>query len=124
MRAIRRISLYILVMLYAFMGAAHLMSPEQYYPMMPSWLPWHNLLIGLSGVVEIVLALLLLWPRTRALSAWALIAMLVVYFFVIHIPQSMDFFKSNNPNFGASLIRLPIQFILVAWVWVHTKEAK
>jgi uncharacterized membrane protein len=124
MKALRKISLYLLVIFYVFMGLMHLISPEQYYPMMPSWLPQHSLLIVLSGVVEIALALLLLFPRTRVLSAWALIVMLVFYFFIIHLPQSIDFYYTSNPSFGASLVRLPIQFLLIAWLWVYTRNIK
>jgi uncharacterized membrane protein len=72
--------------------------------------------------VEIGLGLLLLWPQTRALAAKLIIAMLVVFFVAIHVPQSVGYYQSNHPDFIASIVRLPIQFLFIAWAGLFAKQ--
>ncbi|MCH7407229.1 DoxX family protein [Belliella aquatica] len=122
MKLTKIILLYLLVAFYLFMGSMHFINPEQYFAMMPSWLPAHAFLISVSGIVEIVLALLLIPSKTRAISAKLIIAMLLVFFFAIHIPESIGYYQTENEKFVASIIRLPIQFLFIAWAWMFTKK--
>lgn len=122
MKNLRIAFLYLMMVFYVGMGAVHILNPDQFLIMIPSWMPTPLLLIYGSGIVEIVLALLLLPTQTRALAAKLIIAMLIVYFFAIHIPQSIDFYQTHNEGFIASLIRLPFQFVLIAWAFTYTKK--
>ena len=122
MKTIKIVLLYLLVAFFLFMGSMHFIQPEQYFEMMPSWLPAQKLLIILSGIVEIVLAVLLIPIKTRAIAAKLIIAMLIVFFVVIHIPESIEYYKTGNEKFVASIIRLPIQFLFIAWAWVFAKS--
>lgn len=122
MKKIKVILLYLLVLFYVAMGVMHLLNPNQYLPMMPAWMPAHTFLIYFSGVVEIVLGMLLLPLKTRALSAKIIIVMLVVYFFAIHIPQSLDFYQTKNEGFVGSIVRLPFQFLFIAWAWLFVND--
>lgn len=122
MKKIKVILLYLLVLFYVAMGVMHLLNPNQYLPMMPAWMPAHTFLIYFSGVVEIVLGMLLLPLKTRVLSAKIIIAMLVVYFFAIHIPQSVDFYQTKNEGFVGSIVRLPFQFLFIAWAWLFVND--
>lgn len=123
MKIVKNSLLYLLAVLFLFMGTMHFIMPEQYFAMMPSWLPWHTLLIFTSGIVEIALAVLLIPIKTRSISAKLIIAMLVIFFFVIHVPESIGYYQTGNKNFAASLIRLLIQLLLIAWAWLFTKKA-
>jgi uncharacterized membrane protein len=122
MKVVKLILLYLLVAFYLFMGSMHFINPEQYFAMMPSWLPAHAVLITISGILEIALAILLIPAKTRTISAKIIIGLLVVFFFVIHVPQSIDYYKTGNKDFVASIIRLPIQFIFIAWAWMFAKK--
>lgn len=122
MKTGKRIVLYLLVAFYLFMGLMHFIQPEQYFAMMPAWLPAQKVLIILSGVVEIVLAVLLIPVKTRAIAAKLIIAMLVVFSFAIHVPESIGYYKTGNEKFVASIIRLPIQFLFIAWAWMFSKK--
>ncbi|WP_341899917.1 hypothetical protein [Fluviicola taffensis] len=124
MKIVKIIALWLLVAFYLFMGSMHFMQPEQYFAMMPSWLPAHTLLITLSGIIEISLALLLIPIKTRAIAAKLIVAMLVVFFFVIHIPESIGYYQTEDKKFIASIIRLPIQFLFIAWAWMFVKKPK
>lgn len=122
MKIVKTILLYLLVAFYLFAGSMHFIQPDFYLPMMPAWLPAHTFLISLSGVAEIGLAILLIPIKTRAIAAKLIIAMLVVFFFVIHIPESIGYYKTGNEKFTASIIRLPFQFLFIAWAWMFTKK--
>jgi uncharacterized membrane protein len=122
MKTVKIVLLYLLVAFYLFMGSMHFIIPEQYLAMMPSWLPAHMFLISLSGIIEIVLAVLLLPIKTRAIAAKLIVVMLVVFFFTIHIPESIEYYKTGNQKFIASIIRLPIQLLFIAWAWIFAKN--
>lgn len=122
MKTVKIILLWLLVAFFLFMGSIHFVQPEQYVAMMPSWLPAHNVLISLSGFVEIALAILLIPIKTRAIAARLIIAMLVVFFLAIHIPESIRYYQTEDEKFTASIIRLPIQFLFIAWAWMFVKK--
>lgn len=109
---------------YFGMGAIHIVGTDNYMSMMPSWLPFKTLLIYLSGFVEIILSVLLLPVKTRQISSRLIMLMLFVFLLVIHIPQSIGFYKSGDPHFVSSLIRIPIQFVLIFWAWMYAKPKK
>ena len=60
----------------------------------------------------------------RPLAARLIIAMLIVFFFAIHIPMSIDYYQTGHKSFVLSLIRLPIQFVLIAWAWRYTQPTR
>ncbi len=59
---------------------------------MPKFLPAHDLLIYLSGGAEILLGIGILFPQTRVLALWGLIAILIV-FLIFHVNM---LFPSNG----------------------------
>jgi uncharacterized membrane protein len=61
-------------------GLVHLVKPEVYEPIMPSWVPAHREVVLGSGVAEIALAVGLLTPATRRLAGWGSVALLVGVF--------------------------------------------
>ena len=115
--------LYLMAGIYMALGLVHLVKSSLYLAVMPNWLPFKMFLIYLSGVTEILLGALLIPVRTRMISAWLIIAMLVVFFFVIHVPQAIAYYQTGNKYFILTLIRLPMQFLLIAWAWPYTSAA-
>ena len=122
MKTVKIVLLYLLAAFYLFMGSMHFINSEQYFAMMPSWLPSHMFLISLSGIVEIVLAVLLIPIKTRVVAAKLIVVMLVVFFFTIHIPESIEYYRTDNQKFITSMIRLPIQILFIAWAWMFAKK--
>ena len=62
-----------LVAIFAVSGVVHLVKPEVYEPLMPSWVPRHRDVILGSGVAELACAAGLAvrhpqWPMIRAAS--------------------------------------------------------
>lgn len=86
---------------------------------MPPYLPWHLLLVYLSGILEIALGVALLTRKFTRIAAWGLIALLVAVFPAnIHMAVNHDLFPEYS---GVALwLRLPLQFALMALVYWYT----
>lgn len=107
------------VFAFFFIGAGinHFLNAEFYVAIMPSYLPAHSALVLISGVVEIIVGLALLFPKLRPHSGWAAVATLLAVFPAnIHMALHPEEFP-DIPSIGL-WIRLPIQFLLIAWaIW-------
>ena len=120
---IKTVSLYGMAAFYAFAGINHFRAPEFYLPIMPPWLPWHEQLVFLSGVAELVIGIGLLIPRTRVLAAWGAIALLIAVFPANLHMAFADVPVGDPPQSAGVLrwVRLPLQLVLIAWAWWHTR---
>lgn len=116
----RKFFFYLMVVLYVTAGVNHFVNPEFYIAIMPSWMPWHEFLVQLSGVAEIVLGLLLLPKATRTAAAWLIISMLIV-FFTVHIDMAYDFYVNDKEGLWIAIARIPFQFVFIAWAYAYTK---
>ena len=98
-------------------GINHFINPEFYVAIMPSYLPAHGALVFISGVVEIIVGLAVLTPKLRPHSGWAAVATLLAVFPAnIHMALHPEDFP-DLPALGL-WIRLPLQFLLIAWaIW-------
>ncbi len=114
------ISLYIMILFYAGAGINHFINPSFYLKIMPAWLPMHKELVFISGVAEIVCALLLLLTKTRRLGAYCTIALLIAIF-PANIQMLVDYYHNNNPMLWVAILRLPIQLLLIWWAYIFTK---
>jgi uncharacterized membrane protein len=92
---------------------------------MPAYIGYHKVLINISGVIEIVLALLLVPNYTRRIAA-ALIAIMLVIFLWLHIQMLIDFWNKDDKHLWIAILRVPMQFILIWWAYsfVRPQSAK
>jgi uncharacterized membrane protein len=118
---LKTISLYAMCLLYISAGINHFINPGFYEKIMPSWIPLHVLCIALSGICEIVLALLLLPEKTRNTAAWLIIAMLCV-FLIVHVQMFLDYRLIGGMMLWIALIRIPLQFVLIWWAYAFIKN--
>ncbi|MGI4852692.1 MAG: DoxX family protein [Janthinobacterium lividum] len=108
---------------YLFGGANHFWHSGTYTAIMPPHYAHPLGLVQISGAAEILGAVGLLVPATRKLSAWGIIAMLVVYF-------DVHFYMLRNAAHFAPIpawalyARLPLQLVLIAWAWVYTRPTQ
>ena len=86
------IQLYLMGVIYTILGIVHFTHTGFYKPLMPKFLPANDLLIYLSGVAEIVLGIGILFPQTRSLALWGLIAMLIVFLICYFQEINLKFF--------------------------------
>ncbi|WP_229676875.1 DoxX family protein [Pedobacter psychrotolerans] len=91
---------------------------------MPKWLPAHGFLIYLSGVLEVILGIMLLFSRTKKLAALFIILMLIAF-----IPAHIYMIQIAPFLLGKILItpfmawvRLPFQVLLIAWAWYYYRN--
>ena len=106
----------VLAIFLIFGGVQHFISPNNYIPFVPSFLPFTLALIYLSGLFEILFGLALFCKKLETLGAWGIL-ILMLLFLPIHI---WDVF-SKTPAIGShngALIRLPIQFLLIFIAWM------
>jgi len=105
--------------IYYVAGFTHLFAPELYKPLMPTWIFLPDKAIFWSGLLEIALASLLLYPKTRILASYLIIAMLIVYL-PIHVQHVDHCLESKHQHWWLFAIRVPMQFLLMSWAWTFT----
>jgi uncharacterized membrane protein len=112
---IKLISLFVMAAFYAFAGISHFRSPKFFLKITPTWVPAPEKVNLMVGAIEIALAIGILIPQTRSMAAYGIIALLVAVFpaNVYHFQKALQKKKHVIPT----LIRLPIQFILVYWAY-------
>ena len=105
----------ILALFLIFGGVQHFISPNNYIPFVPSFLPFTLAIVYVSGLFEILFGLALFFKKLEIIGAWGIL-ILMLLFLPIHIS---DVF-SETPAVGshnAALIRLPVQFLLIFIAW-------
>ncbi|MGV3558345.1 DoxX family protein [Larkinella arboricola] len=112
------VSLYSIAAVYIVSGFLHFFRPEPYLRIMPPYIPYHSLMVLLSGIAELVLGVGLLFPATRSLAAWGLILLLIAVFPANVYMATADKFASIPAwiRWG----RLPLQAVLIWWAWRFT----
>jgi uncharacterized membrane protein len=94
-------------------GVVHLVKPEVYEPLMPSWVPAHREVILASGVAELAGAVGMLFPPTRRLAGLASAALLVAVF-PGNVKMAVDASRTRNTSFkAAAYARLPLQLPMI-----------
>jgi uncharacterized membrane protein len=107
--------------LYFGAGIYHLINPDVYVKIMPAWLGWHKQLVLISGLCELSFAILLLIPKTRILASWLIIALLIAIF-PANIQMMLNYQEEDNAMIWLTILRLPLQFILIWWAYIFTKK--
>ena len=97
-------------------GTLHFVKPRPYVAIVPDALPRKRELVYASGVAEIAGGAGVLAAPTRRAAGWWLIATLIAIF-----PANVNM-AVNAERFRAVpapllWIRLPVQGLLIAWVW-------
>lgn len=75
-----KIARILLALFFIISGANHFLSPDFYLAIMLPYFPLHAQLVAISGAAEVAGGLGVLFPPTRKLAAWGLIALLVAIF--------------------------------------------
>ena len=109
--------------LFALAGANHFIHTDFYVSIMPAYLPWPTALVYVSGALEVLLGVLLLFRRTARLAAWGMIALIVA---VTPANVQMAIHPELYPDFSAATLwlRLALQPVLIAWAYAYVIAAK
>jgi len=106
--------------LFALAGANHFVHADFYISIMPPYLPWHAQFVYVSGAMEMLLGSLLFFRPSERFAAWAIIALIIA---VTPANVQMAIHPELYPQFSttALLARLPLQGVLIAWVFWFTR---
>ncbi len=107
-----------ITLVFCFTGVGHFILTDQMAEMLPSWAPGRIPLVYVTGVIEIAAAVAVLIPRLRTTVGWGLIVMLIL-FLPVNVYAAMNRVEMGGHQWGPNylLIRVPLQFILVGWIW-------
>lgn len=98
----------------------HFITPEFFLAIMPPYVPFHEAVVAISGVFEILGALGLVFERSRRMAGLGL--------FVLTLAVSpANIYMSMNPELFPDMsqvalsLRLVVQVFLLACIWWSTK---
>ncbi len=100
-------------------GVNHFWHPAFYLHIIPPYFPFPKAVNYISGALELILGLLLIFPSMRYFGAIGIIILLILFIpahiYTIQIACPAD---TNCNNLWLALIRLiVVQPILIAWAW-------
>jgi uncharacterized membrane protein len=97
---------------------AHFTHREFFLAYYPSYLPWPQVAVVLTALVEVSLALMLWFPRTVRLG-WVCIAALMVCYLPVHMYVVTHYHQISHPvpavPLWAAWIRLFMHVLLMLW---------
>lgn len=108
----------VLAILFVIAGVTHFTAPASHLAIMPPYLPWPSQLVAISGVAEILGGLGILWAPTHRLAGWGLIVLLIAVF-----PANVQALSTGMIMLGHQVpiwmlwLRLPLQLVLLGWVY-------
>lgn len=103
----------LLAVLFAVSGVTHLVKPELFKPLMPSWVPAHDEVILGSGLAELACAAGLMVPATRRPAGLASAALLAAVF-PGNLKMALDSTRTGSTRSTVvSLARLPLQWPMI-----------
>ena len=112
-------SIYIMSIFYIQIGIKHFTDPTWFMQIMPPYLPFHKELVYISGAIEVILGVMLLFKETRYIAGWGLILLLIAVF-----PANIYLAQTNGAAMSTSATvawgRLPIQAIFIALAYWHS----
>ena len=109
----------------AFAGVTHLLRPDPFVQHLPDWVPGRDLLVALTGVIEIALGIALVAPRHIRPAAGRAVAAYLVAVFPANVYVAVaDVDIDGQPGGVWRWIRLPLQAVFVTWaLWSTSRRA-
>ena len=117
---IKTISIIIMSLFYIMAGTNHFINPDWYVRIVPPILPFKTAIVYISGILEIILGTLLIFPKRRFIASWGLILLLVaVYPANIYVALTNGEVMDTTPLIAWG--RLPFQFVFIGLAYWHSK---
>ena len=115
----KNLSVYLMGIIYIYLGILHFTNTDFYFPYMPEFLPYHWELIIASGILEIILGVGVFFNKYRNSSLWGIILMLII-FLTVHFNMLIPENSIGNTN-SLLILRVFVQFGLIYWAWKNIK---
>ena len=118
----KRVSLLFLATFFILAGLNHFLNPTFYLAMMPPAIPAHEFLVFVTGVLEIIGGIGVLFAKTRRWAGYGLILLMITVFPAnIYMALNPDLFAQMTPLW-ALYLRLPLQFVIIGWIYWSTRS--
>jgi uncharacterized membrane protein len=115
----------LLAVFFTFGGTMHFVRRRDYEAVIPPYIPRHRRAVAVSGVAEILGGLAVVQPSTRPLARWCLLALLVAVFpanvYMATNPGDIKGLDLRRIPRWALWARLPLQPLIMWWVWQATE---
>ncbi|MEX0846005.1 MAG: DoxX family protein [Balneolaceae bacterium] len=109
---------FIICGIFILAGILHFIKPKFYLRIMPNYIPYHKMMVYISGAAEILGGVGLLIPATQGFAAWGLILLLFAIFPANFDMACKGYKKRGLTRYTWLLIgRLPLQFLLMFWIY-------
>ncbi|HXY36280.1 MAG TPA: MauE/DoxX family redox-associated membrane protein [Planctomycetaceae bacterium] len=118
-RYVKLVTRYLFATLFVGAGLTHFCFPEFYLKIVPPYIPWHQTVVDVSGVAEILLGAMLMFSDLQRIAAWGLILLLIAVF-----PANIYVYQHQELIPGSPLVhllRLPLQGVLILWAYWYTR---
>ena len=114
----------LLALFFVAAGTLHFVFMPSYVAIMPPWLPAPRLLVIISGLCEIAGGVGVCWQRTRRWAGYGLIALCLAVL-PANVQMLQDARLAGAPALwlAALWLRLPLQLLLIAWIWRATRRS-
>lgn len=120
----RKISQILLALLFSTTGILHFLFPAPYARIIPPIFPAPLRLVAISGLCELLGGIGVLIPRVRRPAGIGLIALLIAVFPAnIYMEWLQQQAHGWTPYTFVLVLRLPLQFPLIAWVYYAALKA-
>jgi uncharacterized membrane protein len=110
-------------LLYVIVGIKHFTNTDFFVNIVPPFINCKKEVVLVSGLIEVILGLLLLFNQTRKFAAWGIILLLIavfpanIYLYLSEIARETLSISKNQ-----ALYRLPFQIPLMIISYWHSKE--
>ena len=123
MKIFKLFTILLMSIFYVRIGVQHFLDPEYFLNIMPPFLPYHLELVYISGFFEILLGLLLIFPKYRFYASWGLIILLIAVFPAnIYLAQSEIAQQGLDVSKEVAIWRLPFQALFIGLAYWHSKK--
>ena len=124
MTKLKYIALVIISLAFIGAGLNHFLNEDFYVSIMPPYLPAHLELVYISGVLEMLGGVALLISRLRRIAGLGLMLLTIAVFPAnIHMALHPELY-SDVASVEALYIRLPLQLVILAWLyWVSQRPS-
>ena len=110
-------------LLYVIVGIKHFTNTDFFVNIVPSIINYKEEVVLVSGLIEMILGILLLFNQTRKFAAWGIILLLIAVFpanIYLYLSETARDTLSISKN--QALYRLPFQIPLMIISYWHSKE--
>jgi uncharacterized membrane protein len=107
-----------LALVFAFTGFGHFVKTDAMVEMLPKSIPGRRVLILISGIFELLLAMLLLaWPQSQLLGLTIIGFLLAVFPANVYAAVRRVPFGGHAAGPIYLLVRAPVQILLILWTY-------